>query len=202
MGQEQLEEEYFHEVDSEESDDAKGQDASVTQDHENVVATKLKADPEQLKRNVLGYVASSNYDDAIRELQFFSKGKSEYPRFHAKAERYLLHCIDLINAIRAKKNFPGINSLTRSKVQELSEKTKAHFKELEQTLERIDRIQNTLKIEDVRSTLWFVKTLAYSALSIAAVALMLELANGIFASFSLVADDALGKFLNWLFKLF
>src|SRR5215469_1470744 len=75
--------------------------------------------PESLRYSILTWVLEERYDRAIEELKDFLDKPSEYPNFKNKVTRYIHHSIDLIYAIKAKRSFPGINSLTRAKQQEL-----------------------------------------------------------------------------------
>ncbi|HRO66800.1 MAG TPA: hypothetical protein PL182_04485, partial [Pseudobdellovibrionaceae bacterium] len=127
--------------------DRKSMGAAPKEKPENAVSTEV-AKPEEgtlfrldgertdlgrvdsLRYNILTWVLNERYDKAIQELREFDSRPSPYPTFHAKVSRYILHSIDLIFAIKAKRNFPGINSLTRAKQQELREKFKEHFMEL------------------------------------------------------------------------
>ena len=72
-----------------------------------------------LRFNVLTSIINDDYDLSIQRLRDFVGHDSEYPNFKIRVERYVHHSIDLIHAIKTKRNFPGFNSLTRSKQQEL-----------------------------------------------------------------------------------
>lgn len=158
--------------------------------------------PEALRRSVLAYVAESEYDSAIEELQSFLESEFDYPLFRARAERYVRHSIDLVNAIRAKKNFPGIASLTRAKSQELKERTRSHYNELDQSLKRIEKVETQLRIDDVKSTLWVVKSVSYSLIIILLVGLSMDLMGGFYDTAVAVIDDSVLKAIDWFFRLF
>ena len=158
------------------------------------------ADPNGLKRNILNMVSGESYTQAINELAEFINSKSEYPHFREKAERYVKHSIELIHAIEAKKNFPGVQSLTRSKIQELSEKTADHYHELQDTLGRIEQIRSGLQMSDARSTIWVLRALTHSAWIILLSLFILEVKSGLFRSANLVMDDAFDKLLSLFIK--
>lgn len=154
---------------------------------------------DTLRFNVLSYVVEENYDRAIQTLEDFHNKESEYPKFKEKTERYIAHAIDLVNAIRAKRNFPGMKSLTMAKQQELGEKFATHFHELQYTLKKVEKIQVDVRIEDVRSTVWIVKTLAYSILMIGIVAFALDVSHGLFTTTIVVIDDAFQGLTSLIF---
>src|SRR4051812_16869698 len=68
-----------------------------------------------LRYAILSNVLEEKYDAALQELKVFRQAESIYPNFKQKVERLLAHCLDLIYAIKAKRNFPGLSSLTRPK---------------------------------------------------------------------------------------
>ena len=109
---------------------------------------------DTLMYNVCTYVAEEKYETAIEALEKFLNQDSEYPKFKVRVEKYVRHTIDLVHAIKAKRSFPGIQSLTMSKQQELVEKYREHFDEMKEVLKKIEKVQNELKMEDIRSTVW------------------------------------------------
>lgn len=155
---------------------------------------------DTLRFNVLTYVAEGNYDRAVETLRDFFNQESEYPRFHERVDRYVSHSVDLVNAIRAKRNFPGAQYLTVAKQQELNEKFQAHFSELQFMLKKIERVQVDLKMNDVKSTVWVLKTLSYCVLVVFTVALALDVINGLGYTTRIVVEDGYDRIINWTFQ--
>lgn len=156
---------------------------------------------DSLRFKVLSWVLNEDYDKSVSELKEFLAQPSEYPEFKERVERYIHHSIDLIFAIKAKRNFPGINSLTRAKQQELREKFKEHFKELQQILMRVEKVETDLRISDVRSTIYVVRALWIAAISIIFLAFSLEILRGLAITSFIVFDDYITSMSNWLFGL-
>lgn len=154
---------------------------------------------DSLRYNILTWVLDERYDKAIQELRDFMERESPYPNFHEKTIRFVNHSIDLIYAIKAKRNFPGINSLTRAKQQELREKFKEHFKELQFILTRVEKVETDLRINDVRSTIYVVKALWLAGIAIVAMAFFLEIVRGLAVTTAVVADDSVTHAVGWLF---
>ncbi|WP_374073306.1 hypothetical protein [Bdellovibrio bacteriovorus] len=154
--------------------------------------------PESLRFNILTWVLDERYDRAIEELKDFLEKPSEYPNFQSKITRYIHHSVDLIYAIKAKRSFPGINSLTRAKQQELREKFKEHFRELQYVLKIVEKIQGDLRVQDVRSTIYVVRAAWFAVVAIVALAFWLEIVHGLAKTSYLVFDDAFGQVANWL----
>ncbi|WP_374033165.1 hypothetical protein ACES2I_09960 [Bdellovibrio bacteriovorus] len=157
--------------------------------------------PESLRYNILTWVLDERYDRAIEELKDFLEKPSEYPNFQDKVTRYINHSIDLIYAIKAKRSFPGINSLTRAKQQELREKFKEHFRELQYVLKIVEKIQGDLRIQDVRSTIYVVKAAWFASLAIIVLAFWLDIVNGLAKTSVVVFDDGFGKLANVLAEM-
>lgn len=154
--------------------------------------------PDSLRYNICAWVLDERYDKAIEELKDFLGRDSEYPNFKEKITRYIYHSIDLIYAIKAKRSFPGINSLTRAKQQELREKFKEHFRELNLVLKIVEKVQTDLRVADVRSTIYVVKALWFATFSIIVLAFWLEVTGGLAKTAVIVFDDSFTKFAAWL----
>lgn len=154
--------------------------------------------PDSFRYSILIWVLDERYDRAIEELKDFLEKPSDYPNFQDKVNRYIYHAIDLIYAIKAKRSFPGINSLTRAKQQELREKFKGHFRELQIALKIVEKIQVDLRIQDVRSTIYVVRALWIATIAIVGLAFWLDIYNGLAKTGYLVFDDGFGRMANWL----
>lgn len=157
--------------------------------------------PDSLRYNILTWVLDERYDRAIEELKDFLEKPSEYPNFKSKVTRYINHSIDLIYAIKAKRSFPGINSLTRAKQQELREKFKEHFRELQYVLKVVEKIQGDLRIQDVRSTIYVVKAAWFATLAVIILAFWMDIVNGLAKTTVLVFDEGFGRLANVLAEL-
>ncbi|KYG65180.1 hypothetical protein AZI87_11475 [Bdellovibrio bacteriovorus] len=154
--------------------------------------------PDSIRYNILTWVLDERYDRAIEELKDFLEKPSEYPNFKSKVTRYIHHSVDLIYAIKAKRSFPGINSLTRAKQQELREKFKEHFRELQYVLKIVEKIQGDLRVQDVRSTIYVVKAMWFAVLGIIILAFWMDIVHGLAKTSFLVFDDGFGKLADWL----
>lgn len=168
---------------------------------------KLKVEGTDLGRHgtlrykILTWVLNESYDEAITELKDFTNRPSEYPEFNKRVTRYCLHSVDLVFAIKAKRNFPGINSLTRAKQQELREKFKEHFKELQYVLMKVEQVERDLRINDVRSTIYVIQALWMASFAIVFLAFTLEIVRGLAATGWAVMDQAITEATGWLFQL-
>lgn len=154
--------------------------------------------PDSLRYNVLSWVLKENYDMAIKDLKEYLESPHEYPGYKDKILRFVNHSIDLIYAIRAKRGFSGMDSLTRAKQQELLDKFKGHFKELRDTLKIIEKIQGDMRIEDVRSTMYVVQALSYSVAAIFITAFVVDVVQGLFHTSMSVSSDALGDLAHFV----
>lgn len=154
--------------------------------------------PDSLRHDILTWVLNERYDRAIEELRDFLEKPSDYPNFQSKVKRYIHHATDLIYAIKAKRGFPGINSLTRAKQQELREKFKEHYKELQYILKIVEKIQGDLRLEDARSTIYVVRAAWWAAVGLIGLAFWLDIVNGLMKTSLVVFDEGYGKVANWL----
>lgn len=156
---------------------------------------------DTLRYNVISYVVEESYDRAISELKAFLEKDSEFARFRDRAERFVFHAVDLVNAIKAKKNMPGMHNLTVAKQQEINEKIAGHFQELQYVLKKIEKIQYDLKIDDIRSTVYVVRALAVAVFVVVVVAFVVEANHGLATNLIDVVDDGFIRMTDWFFKL-
>lgn len=154
---------------------------------------------DSLRYRILRWTLEQKYDEAIRELKSFLEKDSEYPSFKEKVTRYINHSIDLIYAIKAKRNFPGIHSLTRAKQYELREKFKEHFKEMQTILKKVEKVETDLRVEDARSTIYVVRALWVAGLCLVALWFILEFTRGLALTSSVVAEDVISKSTDFIF---
>lgn len=156
--------------------------------------------PDTLRYNILSFVSKEEYDRAIRMLKDFIEKDSAYPNFRLKVERYVLHSIDLIFAIRTKRNFPGLSSMTLAKQQELKVKCKEHFSELGFVLQKIERCMEELRLEDVKSTKIVVKAIWLSLLTVFVAGAFLDLSQGAVETVYRFIDQKLEVAVNFLIE--
>ena len=151
-----------------------------------------------LRQELLHAVAEGSFDEAVELLKDFLEQPSPYPQFRKKMERLVSHCVDLVNAIRAKKSFPGMKSLTRSKQHDLAQRSNEHYSELQLTLLRMDRALLKMQNEDIRSTLWTVRAVVYSVSVVVLLAFFLEFWGGLWKVLEVLADHWLEKAISWV----
>lgn len=178
--------------------------AHATEMQENLkrrLSESQKADAgrmDSLRGGVLSSVVSENYERAKDDLQGYVDLKSNYPSFQERVDRHVKHCTELIEAIKTKRNFPGLASLSLSKQQELHEKVLEHFEELKQNLKHIEKVERDHKLTDVRSTVWVLRTLCFTVAAVMAVWFLTDMRSGLFSSALTVTSSALDEASSWL----
>jgi hypothetical protein len=156
---------------------------------------------DSVRAAVMGSVVGENYDQAKDELSNYVMAKTAYPGFQTRAGRYVDHCCDLIQAIQIKRNFPGLASLSLAKQQEIHEKVLEHFEELKANLKQIEKVEREHKINDLRSTVWVLKSFCLVVTGMVAVGLFIDLRSGLFSSFFHVLDALVDDGSTWLVNL-
>ncbi len=151
-----------------------------------------------VRNHVLSLVVQGYYAKAQEELRFYVQQKSAFPLFQDEVAKTVDYCIDLINAIEAKRNFPGVSHLTLSKQQDIFDRVLSHFHELKHNLDAIEKIEREHKVSDVRSTVWVVSVLINSILAITMVGFVLEFYNGMGRSLLLVSNILMDRVANWV----
>lgn len=151
---------------------------------------------DSLRYKVLKEIIHENYDLAIEEIKSFYESENPYPGFRDRIERYISHCIDLCHAIQTKRNFQGINSLTRSKRQEIRDKFREHFEELKHYLRKIEKVHRDLRIADARSTIYVVKAIWIAILVLTITYLVSDIFNGVGEMSYKVFTDTISRFVS------
>ncbi len=157
---------------------------------------------DSLKHTILSYVSDADYDTAKSELGRYVSMQSEYPTFRVKSKRHIDHCNDVIQAIKAKRDFPGLHTLPMSKQQELMEKVVRHFEELKHYLHKIEVIEKDVKIDDLRSTVWVIRAAFYGLILVVFGYFLRYSALGMALSFNFIFDEYTDAIISWLFGLF
>ncbi len=156
---------------------------------------------DSLRGTVLRQVVGEQYDTAKMTMDSYIDSKSAYPEFQDRARRFAQHCSDLIDAIETKRNFPGYASLTLSKQQELHERVMSHFDELKQSLKHIEGVERDVKIVDLRSTVWVLRSLIVTTTAVYVAAFVVDLRAGFLSSFVATTDFYIETFGNWVIGL-
>ncbi len=154
-------------------------------------------------RVILSSVVEHNYERALSELEAYLDSKSEYPKFRVTTARHMQYARELINAIRAKREFSAVSSLSNSKQQELQEKVFAHFRELRQILNNVEQIERELRLKDLRSTVILMRTATYSFAGLFFLTFVLHFINGTyFFSIEMVWNDLVIGTANLISRIF
>jgi len=151
----------------------KSQEVSAKERLEREYKLKDIGARDSLMNSTLQFVADDSFDRAIHELRVYQTMKSTFPLYVERTERYYDHSIEVIEAIRTKKMVPTHN-LPAAKRQELSEKIFYHFHELSDSLAKISHIENELRVEDAKSTVWVIKALFMSVFFLLLFGVLLE----------------------------
>lgn len=154
---------------------------------------------DTVRNSILSYVASESYDRAIEELRKYVDSKTEFPQFKMRVERYAAYAVDLINAVRVKRSFPGLQNLSMSKQQDLFDRAMEHFEDLKITLKKIEQIDREVKIEDIRSTVLVVKAVVYCLFAVVTLGFLIELSRGVVPTAWTVLDQILSVSTNFIF---
>lgn len=162
---------------------------------------KDSASGDNLRYLVLTRVAQNNYQDAHNEIDRFVSDNWRFPNFQSRVERFRRYSHDLVNAIEAKRSFPGLAALPLAKQQEIYESVIDHFEDLKANLKVIERVEKETKLNDIRSTAWVVKAFAYSVFFVVGSAFLLELNSGLFQSMEAVYTSYVGSFSHMIFRL-
>lgn len=154
---------------------------------------------DSMRHTILSYVAAEQYQKAIEELKKYIDSKHEYPQFKTRTARYFGYAVDLVNAVKAKRSFPGLQQLAMSKQQELFDRAMAHFEDLKVTLKKVEQIEREVRLEDIRSTVWVVKALVLSIFALFVLGFLIEMSRGVLPTAWALIDSTFGDLTNFVF---
>lgn len=158
------------------------------------------AGPQSIVRNtILTHVTEERYERAIESLNAYVNSRPEYPEFKRRAQKYVQYGTELIQAIEAKRSFPGWNVLNMSKQKDLFETALRHFEDFKATLGKIETIERDVKIEDVRSTVWVMRACVYSVCLLLAFAIAREITGGVIPSANILIDSTTSQVVDFIF---
>ena len=154
-----------------------------------------------LRRAVLKSVVLGDYEKANQSLDNYIQFKEDYPDFHPRVADMVRHSRELINAVRSKRNLPGLSQLTIAKQKEIMDHVVNHFNELKFTLKAIEKVAKDVALSDIRSTVWFIQTVSYVVLAIVVTYFMLTFTSDIGGPFWVVFNDLTDVMFNWFVNL-
>lgn len=156
---------------------------------------------DSLRHFVLDLVVRGSYERAEDEIRHYIEVKKDFPNFISFVERYKEHCYNLISAIKAKRELPGLASLSLSKQQEIHEKVLYHFEELKSLLQQIEVKDKEFTLQDIKTTSWFVQTVSNCLIFLLCFSFGLEMFNGLGQSFSLVFEALVNDLVELALRL-
>lgn len=141
-----------------------------------------------LRRYILRLVVETEYDKAAEITEAYVEAKRIYPAAQERLLPQMQHAHELINAIRAKRNFPGMGQLSMSKQQEILDFAIQHFEELKTTLKMMEQISRDEAVKDIRSTEWVLRTGVYTMIAVVGVAFFYDMVGGLGQSVWIVSN--------------
>lgn len=142
-----------------------------------------------LRRVVLKSVVIGDYEKANQSLDNYIVLKEDYPDFHPRVADMVRHCRELINAVRSKRNLPGLSQLSMAKQKEIMDHVVNHFNELKYSLKAIEKVAKDVALSDIRSTVWLMQTTSYGVLAIVATYFLVTFTSDIGGPFWVVFND-------------
>ncbi len=155
--------------------------------------------PDTLRYNVLTLIINEEYDRANHHLKDFLNTDSEYPNFRQRTEKYIKHSLELIQAIKSKRDYPGMALLTKTRQAEVREKAREHFQDLKSVLRKVEICQEELRLTDIKSTTILMRTIWLVVVFIAIAAFVKELVDGLGSTFLIIFDQQLGEWIHLFF---
>lgn len=156
-------------IESEDTEDLQSYIAKEYGDHKNT---------EGFRHDILTMVSAGKYRAVLTEIAAFQEEKNKaMPHFNVKSGRYFQYINQLIEAIREHKTIPNFDQLPAGQQKKIHEQVFSYFDELNNTLKRVESVIHDLKVQDVRSTIWVLKTFSYCVMVVLSVTAFVEAVN-------------------------
>lgn len=150
-----------------------------------------------LRYTILSLVVEGRYDTAIAEISFYANSDQKLQVFKSKAQRYLNHCEELIRAVESKIKFCQTRTITRSQKHQLYMMVMKHFHELTDSLKKIERIENDIRVNDLKSTVWVLKAFIMCLGIVIMFGMVQEAVSSMQLPFMVVVNDS----VEFIFRL-
>jgi len=147
-------------------------------------------DGDAFRNLTMRFVVDAKYTEAGYVIDEYVKSKTVYPQVQRRVAPHVAYAKELINAIKAKRNFPNLGQLSMSKQQEILDHAVGHFDDLRATLKAIKRVAREESVRDVRSTVWVVKSLLFVTALFLVSLFIIDFKNMFGPSFWFVFNDS------------
>ncbi len=174
-----------------------GEDIKSQEDLELKLSENISGRLDGLRYTILSLVVEGRYDTAIAEISFYSNSEQKLQVFRTKAQRYLNHCEELIRAVESKIKFCQTRTITRSQKHQLYLMVMKHFHELTDSLKKIERIENDIRVNDLKSTVWVLKAFIMCVGSLIMFGIISEAIQGMEMPLMVVVNDS----VEFIFQL-
>ncbi|MFK8139311.1 MAG: hypothetical protein AB8E15_13205 [Bdellovibrionales bacterium] len=157
--------------------DGGGESENNPEDLESYISNEYSGSKASanFRSDILNMVAAKKYRSVLHDISAFKKDKDKnMPYFQTKTDRYFKYIVHLIEAIEEHKSIPNFENLPAAHQKKVHEQVFLYFDELNNTLKRVESVIHDLKVQDVRSTVWVLKSLTLAVVSVACVAALNE----------------------------
>ncbi|OQW48607.1 MAG: hypothetical protein A4S09_04200 [Proteobacteria bacterium SG_bin7] len=156
-----------------------------------------------LTHRIMMLVAYKSYGQAISELKEYVAARSkEMSALYLGSHRYILRIETLTKAIEKKRSMPHLEKQSAAKQQEIFDLVKEYFGELRGQLKGIETVERSLMVEDVRSTVWTVRAVAYSMIAILVAGFLVDISTGTYNTIVNVIKDFIIFTCDWILSFF
>ncbi len=156
-----------------------------------------------LSHRILSLIAYKSYQQGVQELQDYINMRSkEYSAFYLASHRYFLRIQSISMAVEKQRSAPNLENYPEAKKHEVYDLLKEYFKELRNQIKGVENAEYALRVEDVRSTVWVVRAMAFSVIGIFVLGFCLDLFTGSYSTIYYVVKGYYLTVCDWVVNLF
>lgn len=144
---------------------------------------------DSLRHTILSYAASRRFDIAVREMEAYREMRSGMSHYIDRTQS--LH-EDAISCLEMMKRIFGtgdLGVLPMAKRHEIFSRARHVFNDLSERLSRLEVIENNVRIQDTRSTVWFLRSIVFSVFAAVLVVSGLEAVQTLGGPIDVISQD-------------
>lgn len=123
---------------------------------------EITGDIDSLRHTILSYAASRKFDIAAREMEAYRESRGGMTHYVDRTRSLHEDCLSCLEMMKRIYGTGDLGVLPMAKRHEIFTRARQVFNDLSERLSRLEVIENNFRIQDTRSTVWFLRSIVLS----------------------------------------
>ena len=123
---------------------------------------EITGDIDSLRHTILSYAASRKFDIAAREMEAYRESRKHMTHYVDRTQSLHEDCLSCLEMMKRIFGTGDLGILPMAKRHEIFMRARHVFTDLSERLSRLEVIENNFRIQDTRSTVWFLRSIVFS----------------------------------------